>query len=220
LNRDFLEVVRKNLPKTPGISGRDELINSAVMVLLVPVGNTYHLLFEKRAKSIAQAGEICFPGGMFDKKKDKNTLDTALRETYEELNLPRENISIIGRLDTIVAIIGQVIDVYVGVSDLGTEKMEANQEEVEEIFTIPISFFKENPPEKYQTLIKQYPYYIDKESGEKIVLLPSEELGLPEKYRKPWLGHKYNLLAYRTAKGTIWGVTARIVNDFINKINF
>ncbi len=217
LNMDYLSKIKGKLPLVPGINGRDEVINSAVMLLLIPAGDEYHLLFEKRARHIMQAGEICFPGGRFDTEKDSDTLMTALRETSEELGIPEDKIRVMGRLDTIVAIMGQVIDVYVGVTEIGIDGMHYDQNEVEKIFSIPVSYFENKGPEKYQTMIKSYPSYIDEANGEEIVLLPSGELGLPERYEKPWGGFKYNVFAYRTSEGTIWGVTARMIIDFIKK---
>jgi 8-oxo-dGTP pyrophosphatase MutT (NUDIX family) len=214
---DYLSRIKGNLPLVPGINGRDEVINSAVMLLLVPVGNEYHMVFEKRSRNILQAGEICFPGGRFSKSKDRDTEMTAVRETSEELGIPTDSIKVLGRLDTVVALMGQVIDVYVGASEIGPQDMHADPKEVEKIFTIPVSHFEEKGPEEYQVLLKQYPSYIDEESGEKIVLLPSAELGLPERYEKPWSSFKYKVFAYRTDEGTIWGVTARIIKDFIKK---
>lgn len=41
-------------------------------------------------------------------------------------------------------------------------------------------------PEKHSVQIKIHPSYTDKKTGEEIVLLPSEQLGLPDRYTKPW----------------------------------
>lgn len=50
-------------------------------------------------KMRSHAGEVSFPGGMFDPKFDKSLQDTAVRETLEEVNgIKRDQIEIIGQL--------------------------------------------------------------------------------------------------------------------------
>lgn len=49
----------------------------------------------------SHAGEISFPGGKFDEQHDKNAQDTALRETEEELGLPRELFDVWAKLPTL-----------------------------------------------------------------------------------------------------------------------
>ncbi|NTV89199.1 MAG: CoA pyrophosphatase [Clostridiales bacterium] len=214
---DELERIKGVLPEIPGINGRDELINSAVMLLLVMVDGEYHMLFEKRSQHVRQAGDICFPGGRVEKPKDRDSLMAAVRETSEELGIPEESIRILGRLDTVVAIMGQIIDVFVGVTDVSPERMNIDEKEVEKIFTIPVSHFRSTTPEKYQMMVRSFPSYIDEKSGEKVVLLPIEKLGLEAGYERPRGGLKYNVFAYKTEEGTIWGVTARIIRDFVRK---
>lgn len=59
-------------------------IPSSVMLLLFSIENELHLLFTKRAEHLAhQPGDISFPGGR--KEKNETPLETALRETQEEL---------------------------------------------------------------------------------------------------------------------------------------
>lgn len=142
----------------------------------------------------------------------------AVRETSEELGIPPEDIRIIGRMDTVVALMGATVDVVLGVADIGIADMRINKAEVERVFTLPVSFFEDSQPEEHHVLLKVHPSDIDKETGEEIVLLPSEELGLPERYRKPWGGYRYRVLAYRTPQGVIWGITARIISEFISRL--
>jgi len=60
---------------------------------------------------------------------------------------------------------------------------------------------------------------VDAATGEQIVLLPVEQLGLPDRYKKPWGNYLYKVLVYRTDQGVIWGITARIVNDVAEKFS-
>ncbi|KAL0953518.1 hypothetical protein HGRIS_004742 [Hohenbuehelia grisea] len=71
---------------------------AAVLLPLCNVNNIPGIILEVRAKSLrSHSGEISFPGGRID-DEDATFLDGALRETQEELGVPRENVEIIGKL--------------------------------------------------------------------------------------------------------------------------
>lgn len=215
--RDLTSLVN-NLPMVPGIHGRDEYFNSVVLLLLIPVGGEYHIVFQERSAGIRQGGEISLPGGRAE-DEDISPQMTAVRETSEELGIAPDRIHILGRMDTVVALMGATVDVVVGTADIGVADMRINKEEVERIFTLPVSYFEGREPEEHHVMLQVHPSYMDKETGEEIVLLPSEELGLPERYRQPWGGYRYRVLVYRTPHGVIWGITARVINEFISRLN-
>lgn len=214
-----LSDIQKKLPAQPGILGKSKYFNSAVFIPLVKINGDYHLLFEKRAKGIRQESEICFPGGEYDPKTDKTFIDTAVRETVEELGIKEDKISVLGNFDILVGPMGVTVDPV-----LGTIKTESPMElpfdrtEVEKVFTIPLSYFVETKPEIFHLRTEVQPDYID-ENGAKIVLFPTKELGLPEKYWKPWHTRKQRILVYKTDEGVIWGLTARLIEELILIIN-
>ena len=59
------------------------------LFLSFSVANVYAI--EKRAMNIAQGGEISFPGGKIE-KEDPSCIETALRETFEEIGIKKERI--------------------------------------------------------------------------------------------------------------------------------
>ena len=64
---------------------------AAVMVMLYPKDNTTYVLMTRRATHLKyHAGEMSFPGGMFEEGKENDLLATALRETQEELAIEIE----------------------------------------------------------------------------------------------------------------------------------
>ncbi len=218
MDKSQLAELKDRLPKKPGINGMEEFFNSAVLVLLTYRENEFHLVFEKRASGIKQGDEICFPGGGFDPEKDLDYRETVLRETFEELGLTKEKIEIIGRLDTVIAPMGATVDVFVGLVDFEAIKdLNVNHQEVAEIFTIPVAFFAEHEPEIFAVELKVFPYSHNK-AGEEVLLLPARELGLPERYTKPWGNVRRKIYLYRRPEGVIWGITARIIVDLINKV--
>ncbi len=200
-----------------GIHGKNEYFNSVVLLLLIPINGEYNLIFQKRCAAIRQGGEICFPGGKVD-EKDETLERTAIRETTEELGIPMEKMQIIGRLSTVVAPMGATVDAFIGLAEIGIEDICINKSEVEEIITIPVSYFIKNKPERYGVRIKVHPSYIDEKTGEEIVLLPVEQLELPDVYKNPWGKFNYGVFVYKTCHGVIWGITSRLIYDFINTI--
>lgn len=215
LNLDKLKSV---LPDVPGILRKDEYFNSAVLIPLVKSNGEYSILFEKRGAGIRQGSEICFPGGEFDKDLDTTYEETAIRETTEELGIPKEKIEIIGQLDVLVGSMDVTIDPFLGEIKISSvDELVLDQTEVEKAFLIPLKFFMENEPEEYSLRVEVHPFYT-KDTGEKIELFPVKDLDLPLRYHSPWLHRKHVVYAYRTPEGTIWGLTAKLLTEAVRII--
>jgi coenzyme A diphosphatase NUDT7 len=214
---DELDSLIRKLPESPRFEGEDEYLASVVLLLLIPIDREFHILFEKRAASIRQGGEISLPGGRAS-KDDASFQETAIRETTEEVGIPSDLIRVVGRLDSIIAPMGALVHVFVGVSDAKDADIHPNPEEVERAFLLPVSFFQKNPPESYKVTNRVYPFYDDEVTHKRVVTFPTKELGLPERYWNSWGGFKHNVYVYRTGEGTIWGITARIIRDFTGKL--
>ncbi len=217
MKKDNLKKLVSNLPKHPNVLGRDRFFNSAVLIPLVKMNREYHLLFQKRAATIRQGGDICFPGGGFEAGVDKSFKDTALRETFEELGIAKNDIKILGQLDTYMAPIGAVIEPFVGkIKKKAYKNMKIDFSEVEKTLLIPISFFKENEPQEYTLTHEIHPYKIH-ENGEKEIYFPVEELGLPDTYKKPWGNKRHKIWVYKYEGEVIWGITSVIIKDLLEK---
>ena len=71
---------------------------AAVLVALYVDGGDLHAVFTRRRHDLrSHAGEISFPGGRRD-PEDESLLHTALRETEEEIGLPRTAVRVLGAL--------------------------------------------------------------------------------------------------------------------------
>lgn len=80
------------------IPNRDEIRESSVLILLYMKDNQLHIPFTQRPKyNGAHSGQISLPGGKVE-PQDKNLLETALRETHEEIGVTSENLQILGSL--------------------------------------------------------------------------------------------------------------------------
>lgn len=114
--------------------------HSAVMVVLY--GPEYHIIMTVKPKTLVlHAGEISFPGGKVS-PPDSDLLDTAIRETAEEISLPLSRKDVIGQLNPVTTLnSGFAILPFVAVLD-GISDLHPN-EEVQEILHIPtIPFLK------------------------------------------------------------------------------
>jgi peroxisomal coenzyme A diphosphatase NUDT7 len=212
------EKLKQVLPRIPGILRKKEYFNAGVLIPLVWYNEEYHFLFEKRGAKIRQGSEICFPGGEYDPSSDKSLLETAIRETREELGVKKVNIKVIGKVDILVGNMGVTVDPFIAEIKINNiDELNPDKDEVEKVFLIPVSYFYETPPETYFLKLEVHPYYTTM-NGEKIDLFPAKELDLPEKYLAPWTAGKHKVFAWRTKEGTIWGITAALIFEVIAKI--
>ena len=112
---------------------------AAVLVPLIDRANGMTVLLTQRTAHLsAHAGQIAFPGGRIE-ETDADAIAAALRETEEEVGLPRELISVIGRLDTYVTGTGFEITPIVGVVN-PLYKLALDPYEVAEAFEVPLSY--------------------------------------------------------------------------------
>ena len=192
------------------IIGSEEYSRSAVLVPFVEINGVESILFEKRAQNIRQGGEICFPGGRVD-DEDETTIETVIRETMEETGISRESISVHESAGYLLTRVGAFLDVYLGSIDVNSiDAFNPNPDEVDRLFTAPVSFFIDNEPEFYNYRLTAKPWFINDE-GERIDLFPAEKLGLPQKYWDPWHNDKNRFVVYHYDGEVIWGITAQIL---------
>lgn len=200
-----IEQIKNKLEKTksePIIDG----VNFSVLVPLIEINNEFNLIFEVRSMSIkSQPGEISFPGGRIE--DGESPLEAAVRETWEETGIEKENIEIITELDYASNKNGSFVYSFLGhIKNTEYSGIEFSKDEVSELFCVPISFFLENEPEKYY--INYYPE-------------PEENFPLhmiKEGANYNWGNIRYPVYFYNYKDYIIWGLTAKITNSFIKKI--
>jgi 8-oxo-dGTP pyrophosphatase MutT (NUDIX family) len=124
-------------PKPP--QPQKELTAAAVLVPLVLREPGLTVLLTQRTAHLANhAGQISFPGGRME-EEDTDAVETALRETEEEIGLDRRHVELLGFLDPYVTITGFVVTPVVG---LVTPPFELTLDsfEVAEAFEVPLAF--------------------------------------------------------------------------------
>ncbi len=111
-------------------------------VLVVIYGKDPMVIMTEKSKHMRlHAGEISFPGGSLD-LPDSDLLETALRETREEIGLTVPRDQVVGQLESVVTLnSGFLILPFVSVVD-SIPPLSANTE-VEKIFHIPLKPFLE-----------------------------------------------------------------------------
>ena len=121
------------------VAGED-LIACAVLMPLFCRQGQYHILFTERSDEVySHKGQVCFPGGK-QEPTDSTLLETALRETEEEIDLKAEDVRILGELDDIPTITtSYVISPFVGLIP-HPYAFRADSREIREIFSVPLSF--------------------------------------------------------------------------------
>jgi 8-oxo-dGTP pyrophosphatase MutT (NUDIX family) len=115
------------------------LTPAAVLVPLVMRPEELTVLLTQRTPHLAaHAGQISFPGGSVE-PGDVDSIDTALRETTEEVGLPRDHVEIVGRLDTYVTSTGFEVTPVVGLVR-APYPTKLDPFEVAEVFEVPLAF--------------------------------------------------------------------------------
>lgn len=129
---------------------------SGVMVLLYEKHGELHLVFTKR-KSYegVHSGQMSFPGGKKD-EGDTDLIQTALRETDEEIGIPPTQIQLLGNLSELYIPPSNFL-VYpsVGFTPI-IHSFRPQESEVEEVVEIPLSFFMDKNNVSQQTEIKLF----------------------------------------------------------------
>jgi 8-oxo-dGTP pyrophosphatase MutT (NUDIX family) len=112
---------------------------SAVMVPVFYKDSDYHVLFTKRSFKVANhQGQVSFPGGAYS-EGDDSLMDTALRESWEEIGLKPEDVDIIGELDdAITTTSNYIIKPYIAIIPYPYD-FKVSASEISEMFDVPLS---------------------------------------------------------------------------------
>ncbi|GHD50773.1 NUDIX domain-containing protein [Marinobacter persicus] len=124
---------------------------AAVLVPITDNPDNPEMIFTLRSSRLSMhRGQVAYPGGMRD-AEDESLLVTALRETHEEIGLPPEQIDVVAPLSQVMSLHRILVTPYVGVVPEDCP-MQANPDEIESIFRVPISFFLEDRRERTDAL--------------------------------------------------------------------
>ena len=113
---------------------------AAVLVPLIARADQLHVLFTERTAHLTQhGGQVSFPGGAIE-PVDRDAIDAALRETYEEVGIPLDLMRPFGFLDRFETISGYNVTPVVAQVD-ATYQALPDPREVAGIFEVPLAYF-------------------------------------------------------------------------------
>ena len=131
------------------VSG-DNLTPAAVMVLLYPKDGEYCVLLNKRSQEVEHhKGEISFPGGATD-PEDCSPLDTALRETEEEMGIRRDDITVLGELDEVATRSQFRVRVFAGTIEYPYD-FRPSADEIAEVVEFPVAALLDSSSVRVET---------------------------------------------------------------------
>ena len=165
---DFCGQVRRALKGLPDRSFQHESIgDAAVHIILSSLDVPTEILLTRRSLFVpTHKGEVALPGGRKD-FGDKDLLETALRETHEEVGIPPEKCEVVGRMNDYLSITGWKVTPFVSFL---TERwqIQIDPVEVDRAFWVPLEFFRENTPRVEKRLrlgraSSVYCYYYEEE---------------------------------------------------------
>jgi len=120
------------------------VFNDAVLspaAVLIPIfykEGRHYLLLTKRTEAMEyHKGQICFPGGA-QNTPEESPVDTALRETFEEIGVKPENVQVLGQLDRMSTLTSNfLVTPFVGFIDYPHD-FTINRDEIDELVEIPL----------------------------------------------------------------------------------
>jgi 8-oxo-dGTP pyrophosphatase MutT (NUDIX family) len=152
--KPMIEEIRKALAARKKMAIVDSsLTDSAVLLPIYQENGKCHIIFTKRTDHLTHhKGQISFPGGGRH-DDDKTLLETALRESREEIGLKETDVRILGELDDaatvtslyrIVPFVGLIPHPY----DFKIDRFE-----VDEVFGLPLEGLLNNANRKEEDLV-------------------------------------------------------------------
>jgi 8-oxo-dGTP pyrophosphatase MutT (NUDIX family) len=157
---------------------------AAVLMAFTNEADT-HLILTRRASHLSShRGEVALPGGKID-PEDLSFIETALRESQEEIALVPTDVEVLGYLDPMVTRFGIKVTPVVGIVPADV-KLTPNLDELDSIFRVPLRFLLRD--ERVRT-----------------------DTGTVN-------GHTVAVPCWHWEGYDIWGVTAIILVNFMNRV--
>ncbi|MHB1130698.1 MAG: NUDIX hydrolase [Ilumatobacteraceae bacterium] len=110
---------------------------SAVLIALFQGDEGAEVVLTRRSQYLTNhKGEISFPGGRVD--AHELVVDAALREAHEEINLPPEQVEVVGQLNATGTLVSNSHIVPIVARLQAKPSLEVRNTEVDRVFTVPL----------------------------------------------------------------------------------
>ena len=186
----------------PYINGSKDMKKSSVLIPIIKKDDSYFILFQVRSSTLkTQPNEICFPGGKIE--YNEKPIYTCVRETCEELGITNDNIEIISELDLFITPSNMIIHPFLGIIK-NIDNLNINKDEIDHIFLVPITYLLKNKPITYTN---------------EVSIIPSNDFPyeiIPNQTNYKFAKGNYDVLFYKYNDYIIWGITAKILENFLN----
>ena len=128
------------------------LLRAGVLIPIFHSGNAPEVLFTRRTDTVlTHKGQISFPGGQRE-PTDASMVETALRESYEEIGLDPARVVVLGELDDVfTSVSGFVVTPVIGVVRDGLQDLVPAPAEVRSVFTVPVDQLRDERVHTTQT---------------------------------------------------------------------
>ncbi len=155
---DLTERLAKQLASMPSpiiderLQLNEALHPAAVLIPLLCHDGEWHLLLTRRTEKLwSHPGQVAFPGGAWE-EGDTNIIQTALRESFEEVSLLPESVTVLGTMPSFGTISHFELTPVVGIISWPQE-LFLRPEEVARAFIVPLSFLKDPVNHYFQDYI-------------------------------------------------------------------
>jgi len=139
-----------NLHNSEKPSGRPQ---ASVLIAILNYGKyigSPELIYTQRSNNLStHSGEVSFPGGKVD-EMDTSLFGTALRESNEEISLNGKDVTQLGKLNYLIS--RHKIEVNPFVATVDQPQLLEPNEEIQEIFTVPLDFLLDSKNVQRETI--------------------------------------------------------------------
>ncbi len=137
----FIEMAPENRERQPVEQARKKgCREGSVLLLLYPINGIAHTVLTVRSASLrTHAGQISLPGGRID--SGESATEAALREAWEELDIQREELEVIGPLSELYIPPSHFCLQPIVAYSNHRPNFQAQEAEVAALLEIPIRFF-------------------------------------------------------------------------------
>ena len=136
----MLSIIKSRIKEIKASGPLKEGPQAAVLIPCFEKNNELYIVMTERSRNLpSHAGEVAFPGGKKE-NDDQSLVDTAIRESLEEINLNPQDVKIIGELNTLESRFGLSVTPFVAEikADLKVGKTIIN-----ETYTSLVIYYKE-----------------------------------------------------------------------------
>lgn len=151
LRLNFAPAATAPVTKTPPVP-EASLVPAAVLVPIVDRESGLTVLLTQRTAHLRDhAGQVSFPGGRCE-SRDATPIDTALRESHEEVGIETGQVEVLGTLPDHLTTTGFRITPVVGIV-APPLNLRLDDFEVDEVFEVPLEFFLDVANYRCETVV-------------------------------------------------------------------